>query len=319
MHFVKTRDRVEPVYAAEYGGALADHLPMALSALARMGAGEQRRQAYQREYVRAKGLRILGADEPERQARLAMRERIESEGRTNVLRDELSSLARGIGAGAFHALIRVAYGIADENDTEIAAGLIYWRAVAFDIGAAASAPDDRHFDVSLALDLARAQLGHLSDTLGDGLIAERMATVSANPAFDATLGHPHFNEDSLAKIAAVTVRAFAATRNFTLLHAMTAAHALRIVLPFAGDREALLQAFWRAYVAAYISAGAPALPEDGSFASDLACAPEWEALLEHATASPDEHVVKAAYTAWSEDTIYHDPLYRVATARYLKF
>jgi len=312
-------DRVEPVYAAEYGGALADHLPMALSALARMGAGEERREVFKRQYVVAKGLRVLGAEEPERRARLALRERIERNGRASVLADELPSLARGIGAGAFHALIRVAYGIADANDDEIAAGLVYWHAVAFDIGVAVSAPAERRFDAKHALDVACIQLTDVQNTLADGLIAERMAAVTTHLAFDDALGHPRFESNSLEQIAAVTVRAFAATRDFTLLHAMTATHALRIVLPFAADRDLLLQAFWRAYVAAYVSAGAPPLPEDATFAADMARVPEWGALLERATASNDEHVVKAAFTAWSEDAVYHDPLYRVAAARYIKF
>jgi len=307
-------------YAAEYEGALADHLPMSLSALARMGASVERRAMFARTYAAAKGLRQLDEFDPEFLARASVRARIAAVGRAVVLREQLQTLARGIGAGAFHALIRVAYGIVDADDAEIAAGLTYWGRAALDLGEAKRLPDDRPFIAPHAFERARTMLEHVPSSLpANGLISQRMAAVAADPAFDAAVGQPRFAApDGIAAIAALTVRAFAATRSFTLLHAMTATHALRIVLPFAADADALLLYFWRAYVAAYVSAGAPALPHEATFAAGLQHLPAWNDVLAFACASQDKHVVKAAFTAWSEDAVYHDPLYRLAAARYLR-
>ncbi|GAC1309416.1 MAG: hypothetical protein NVSMB21_15940 [Vulcanimicrobiaceae bacterium] len=118
-------------------------------------------------------------------------------------------------------------------------------------------------------------------------------------------------------MATLALRGFAATQNFTLLHAMTGTHAMRTVIALAPDRDALLQAFWRAFVAAYVSAGAPPIPDDATFVPELAHAPPWDDLLLRASASDDEHVIKAAYTAWTEWSHGGDPLYRLAVARYM--
>ncbi len=311
-------DRV--AYSAEYGGELADHLPMARSALRRMGASAERIEDFTRTYVAEKQLRPLAPGDPELAAREAMAQRLASAGRGAVIREELRSLARGIGAGAFHALIRVAYGIADGDDAEIAAGLVYWRHASLDLGSAQHVEADAEpFDASAALMRARSLLAGVRERVGRrGLIAGRMAAIAAEPEFDPACGRPRFEADSVARLAAVTSRAFAATGDFTLLHAMTATHALRVVLPFADDADSLLQPLWRAYVAAYASAGAPTPPDRAAFAADVVRAPEWAQILAAAIASDDEHDVKAAFTAWSQDGVYDDPVYRVAAARYLR-
>lgn len=311
-------DRVN--YSAEYGGELADHLPMARSALRRMGASAERIEDFTRTYVAEKQLRPLAAGDPELVAREAMVRRLAADGRGVVLREELRSLAGGIGAGAFHALIRVAYGLADGDDAEIAAGLVYWRHAWVDLGSSEHVEADAEpFDASAALLRAQSLLAGVPARIGRrGLIADRMAAIAAEPEFEPACGRPRFDADSVGRLAGVTARAFAATSDFTLLHAMTATHALRVVLPFADDADSLLQPLWRAYVAAYASAGTPAIPEDRTFAADVARVPAWPDVLAAAVASDDEHDVKAAFTAWSQDGVYDDPIYRVAAARYLR-
>jgi hypothetical protein len=309
-----------PAYAAEYGGALADHLPMALVALERMGADRARREAFAERYVAAKALRVLKRDDAELQAREALHEQMRDHGWPWVLRAELRSLQWGLGAGAFHAFIRVAYGILEDDSREIAAALVYWRKAALDVGTASRLTiDAQPFDPATVLTRVRDRLGHVPASLPTGaLIAERMHAIARNPAFDIACGRPRIADEFTARVAATTVRALATTRNFTLLHAMTATHALRIIEPYADDRDGLLQSFWRAYVAAWVSAGALPLRDASDFFAELANTPAWDELLPLACASDDEHVIKVTYTAWSEDAVYDNPLYRVAVARYVK-
>lgn len=310
-----TIDHQAPAYAARYGGELADHLPMSVSALARMGADASRIADFTRAYVAEKALRPLDERDAEYLARARMRERIAHESREAVLRAELRSLQAGLGAGAFHALIRAAYGVADANDEEIAAALTYWREAALDLGVAVVPIETTRFDIVAKLRDARERLGHVPQTL-TGLIADRMAGVARDPAFAAVVGRPCFSSSSLAEIAALSVRMFSVTLNFTILHAMTATHAMRILLPLSDEPDAFLQSLWRAYVAAYVSAGAAEIAEAVSV--DPARVPSWEVLRTVACASNNEHVIKATYTAWSEDAVYHDPAYRIAIARYLR-
>ena len=58
------------------------------------------------------------------------------------MRAEFRELVRGLGGGAFHALIRVAYAIADRDDVDLAAGLAYWRHAYLDLGK----PSQPHID-----------------------------------------------------------------------------------------------------------------------------------------------------------------------------
>ena len=291
---------------------------MTLVALASMGASKRRLSEYARSYAEHRGLRVLDCDDREWKARAALRERIEVQGRASVLTAELSVLGAGIGAGAFHALFRVAYGIAEGDDDEIAAGLTYWRDASLELGAPTIPRETKLLDVGSALERIRATLANVADRIGDrGHIAAQMELVAGDASFDVACGHPLFGESPLIDIASATVRAFAETQNFRLLHAMTATHAMRIVLPFARESDELMQYFWRALVAAYVSAGAPSLPPERMWQREIDRAAAWPVLHARACASDDEHVIKSTYTAWAEDNVYHDPLYRIASQRYL--
>ena len=314
-----------PAFSYEYGDELADHLPMTLSALRRLGAADERREAFTRRYVVEKGLRVLNPASSEAAARAALGARIERDGRDYVVRAELLDLARGLGGGAFHALIRVAYAIADRDDVDLAAGLAYWRHAYLDLGEASPPNNDdaiadaTPFDPDVALANARELLRDVPTRLDDrALIAHRMAIVAREPAFASVVDAARVRARDLPLIASVAVRGFAATRNFTLLHAMTATHAMRVLLPYASDADEIVRYLWRAIVAAYASAGLPEIPTDDSLARRYAEAPSWETLTARACASDDEHVVKAAFAAREEDGAYANPCYRIAVARYMK-
>ncbi len=236
----------------------------------------------------------------------------------------MHELARGLGGGAFHALIRVAYAIADHDDDELAAGLAYWRHAYLDLGAPSlrdtdnAAPDTISFDPDAELANARVILCDVPSLLdGRALIAHRMAVVARAPAFALVVDDARVRARDLPQIASVVVRGFAATRSFTMLHAMTATHATRVLLPYASDADAIVRYLWRAIVAAYTSAGLSEIPTAELLAKRYAAAPTWDALVAIACASDDEHVVKATFTAREEDRAYTSACYRIAVARYL--
>ncbi len=205
----------------------------------------------------------------------------------------MHELARGLGGGAFHALIRVAYAIADRDDVDLAAGLAYWRHAYLDLGEISRPNVDEEATGATPFDV-------------DDALANVRAILRDVPARELPL------------IASTAVRGFAATRSFTMLHAMTATHAIRVLLPYASDADTAVRYLWRAFVAAYTSAGLPEIPTETALLQHYAEAPTWEALGVRACSSDDEHVIKAAFTAREEDRAYASPSYRVAVARYLK-
>lgn len=312
-------------HSYEYGDELADHLPMTRSALRRLGATDERRDAFARRYVVEKGLRSLDPASSEGEARASLVARIAHEGRDSVVRAEFRELGRGLGGGAFHALIRVAYAIADRDDVDLAAGLAYWRHAYLDLGepsqphvddAAVGAPA---FDPDVVLANARTTLRDVPARLDDrALIAHRMGAVARESAFASVVDDARVCARDLPLIASIVVRGFAATRSFTMLHAMTATHATRVLMPYASDADTTVRYLWRAIVAAYTSAGLPEIPTEAALVQRYAEPPAWETLVAIACASEDEHVIKAAFTAREEDRTYASQIYRMAVARYMK-
>jgi hypothetical protein len=208
-------------------------------------------------------------------------------------------------------LIRLAYGLEAGDEREIAAACVYWRDAYLDLGLdtqESSVP----FQPGVTIARLRTELAGIA--LPKGLIFKGMAAAAADPRFTAALragGSPRSAAD-LGAIAHFVVRWFAATRGFTALHAMTGTHAFRIVQSHL-ELATALPALWRAICAAYAAAGFAAIGEPGAPAL-----PAWDELLAAAVASDDEHDIKAAYTAWSEERAYGGELYRLAAARYLR-
>lgn len=116
-------------HAPEYRGGLSNHLPMALVALDAMGADGQRLCAFASDYARRLGPRRPG-DPIDDAFEAAFARRLDAIGRDGVdavLREALPRLIPGVGAAAFHGLIRTAYGVIAGHAGEIAAGLAYWE------------------------------------------------------------------------------------------------------------------------------------------------------------------------------------------------
>jgi hypothetical protein len=126
------------VYSPEYGGGLANHLPMALVALDQMGATPGQLNDYRRTHVSwleklPEGESAPAGAWPFRKAdhgafpdlQADFRQRVARDGWEPVLRAMLPELAPGLSAAAFHGLIRTAMGVVGKHEGEIAAGLGY--------------------------------------------------------------------------------------------------------------------------------------------------------------------------------------------------
>jgi hypothetical protein len=298
-------------FQARYGGELADHLPMARVALHRMGAAPSRIAEFSQRYIETKKLQPLEDAPNEAAARATLLAQIQRDGRDVVLRRELRALMPGVGSGAFHPLIRLGYAIEAGDDREVAAAIVYWRDAFLDLD---FRPDETagSFRPEVAFDRLRSDLAGIE--LPPGILFARMAVAAADPRFAAAVraaGTPRDLAD-LRALARFVVGWFALTRDFVALHAMTALHAFRLAVPYLDPSEALPPLWW-ALCAAYAGwklspIGEPAELEAAS----------WESIFAVAGASDDEHVIKAAYSAWSEERAYGGELYRLAAARFVQ-
>ena len=314
----------------EYRGGLSNHLPMALVALRRLGAGDERLREFAGRYAtRLQPEPPAGHWEPGSGWRERLGEReafadyrvffgawIEAEGFVDTLSQAVPWLMPGCGAAAFHGLIRTSYAVQAGHPGELADALAYWACRWLPLG-----PDDapgtlRDWHVpraaldALLATLADARAAHRFDA---PLIFQRMDRVADEPAFLAAVDRLDVGERSLRELATLAAELYAASGDFTALHLVTSAHALRVLLPFVEEPDEAVRHYWHAYAAGAVVADLtprPAVAEQG-----------WEALLARAVASDDDHVVKLVDSAHEQARAYaadgEDGVWRRAAARVL--
>lgn len=297
-------------FDAEYRGGLSNHRPMALLALARLGAEDQRLLDFDRHYARrlhaAPPPQGWPAGEPwagrlgERAAwpayRDLFREWLRTEFARDVLNQALPRLMQGCGAAAFHGLIRTAYAVQAGHRRELADALAYWACRWLDLGspAADASPTGAAAQRVTNPELVLPQLQATSSRAG--LIFQRMADAAAVPAFQRAASRLEVSDRTLRRLAELAAMAYAGSGNFTALHLVTSGHAMRVLLPFVDEPLPALRAYWWAYAAAVCASGMQASP---------APAPRpWDELAAAARASDDDHVIKLVDSCRAEAAAY---------------
>ncbi|WP_230414132.1 questin oxidase family protein [Collimonas silvisoli] len=319
----------------------ANHCPMALCALAGMGAQPARLQEFFDMWER----RFAAAARPvvkpvsrdvnhdiNREAWLAcigdanafpaLREYLEewiwSAGADAVLEQVLSRIPFAPASVAFHALIRLSYGLEAQHVGEIAAGLaaLVSGNLHIDMG-----PEQRPpaASVNQGWDILSRALGGAKFT-GDWITTRVQAAV-ADPRFRATLPAAPPQPGLLDDMALAAIALYWQTNNFTALHIVTGLHAARRVLAHlpAALAQRLLPDLWIAVCAAYASIGAPPLAASNAMLNDdeslVDSADAWQDLFTTAIASDDDHVIKMVYTCYCENLRAPSPFYLAAAAR----
>lgn len=318
---------------AEYGHNLASHLPMALVALNRLGADEARLTAFAERYAArlhpAPPAELwpagdawagrLGDPAAWPAYRALFSEWFDHEGGPSVLPQVLPRLMQGVGAAAFHGPIRVAYALAAGHSHELSDALAYWACRWFSVSPAPPPPlAQRARSVDAAAALAALRLPNLPGAL----IAERMALASEQPAFGRCVAAGQADArteaqraQGLRTLAELAATLYSATGNFTVLHLVTSAHAVRTLLPWMDeeDRPAALHAYWAAYVAGGAASGldlAASVPAAAGLPLQ-----SWPALVQAAIASDDDHLIKLVDVCREEERHHGGALWQRAATR----
>jgi hypothetical protein len=138
---------------------------------------------------------------------------------------------------------------------------------------------------------------------------------AADPDFTPVVDWLRIEEGTLGRVAATSLVLFAATMDFSALHALTGTHWVRLVWKTCPEPQ-LLRYFWQAVAALVPSIGFPTLPDAATIEAwrQRPC-PDWPAIFAKAVASDDEHDISLVFSASEEEKIYGDRLYRVVAAR----
>lgn len=292
-------------YHVHYGDRLANHLPMVLIALDKMGASPtQLKHAFDRSTPH---LRLRPGSPVEEIDDISLcrnrddmfptalhyyEQQLRQHGIADCLRRELPPLLPSIATAAFHGLIRVAYGVDARHLEEVAMGLAYWNLDYHPLAACEKTTPQPASQV--ITDVAR-QFADIP--LAPGNIADHMQSVTGQPEWMETPIQPQ--QLGLEDIARVALSAYRGTRDFTLLHGVTGCHALRLVLPYCQDQKAAMRFFWQGLVIAYLSTGPKAIiPIESNEGGDIQR--QQEDLKARALHSDDDHVIKLAYSALEE-------------------
>jgi Questin oxidase-like len=303
-------------FDAEYGAGLSNHLPMALLALQRLGASEDRLEAFATRY--ASRLEPAPPAEPwpagdawkgrlgERSAWPAYRslfaEWLAFEEAEAVLAQALPDLMSGCGGAAFHGLIRTAYAMQAGHPGELADALAYWACRHLPLGAA---PAGRQKNPTVLLPALEAALE--GRALDQGLIFERMREAATLPAFARVAARLRVHEGTLPALARLAAGLYARSGDFAALHLVTSAHAVRVLLPFVDDPALAVGYYWRAFAAGFGASGVKA--------GEPVEARDWPSLAAAAVAGDDEHVVKLVDSCREEERAYGGDDWRLAASR----
>jgi Questin oxidase-like len=305
---------------ATYGGRMSNHLPMAQQALLELGAPAARLQAFTAagEAQLERGIaarpacivveRDLGRADSDASWRGYFASRISELGPGCALREALALLLPGVGAIAFHGLIRTGHAVLAGHEGELAAGLAHWASHFMTLTTTNDGPP---------LDLANwlpALLKLPRPAYPPGsFIADRMQAWGGTPEFAAVAGRLRHGPDMLRDMALLAARTYAATGNFTVLHLLTASHAMSVLQPWWPSPE-LARGFSVAAAAGLLASGAvPAMTLD--------CPPSrpWPALISAACAQDDAHVIKLTHAAWRLGRRWPDAAWRRAVERAIPF
>ncbi len=279
-----------------YGHELANHLPMALIALDRLGASGDRLEAYAAHYAKRRRLRPAraAASWPAGEAwasrlgqpgawpmyRDLFTQWLQHEPASVVLTQTLPALMPGCAAASFHGVIRTAYGLQANHIGEVAEGLAYWASTHQRLGEwPTSVVADTRDPVELLREL------HAVDSRA-GLIVTRMVDAARDGRVNQVAARLVIDDHTPQRLARAAAFAYIETGNFTALHLVTGCHAMRVIADAAPHIEATaaLRWFWQAYAHGVVAAALRPKP-----------APEpwpWPRLIDAAIADEDEHVIK---------------------------
>ena len=115
------------------------------------------------------------------------------------------------------------------------------------------------------------------------------------------------NDNPMDTVSETIMNVFEKIHDFTILHAVTSCHAMRIILPYIGDKKKAATEFCYSLFAAYVSV----LKARGEIKNTTL--PKYDGYENHlrsqAINSMNEHTIKLVYTCFKEYENYKRPEY----------
>ena len=317
----------------EFPFCLSNHLPMVLVALHRMGASDERLEAYCHIYREQNGLvpvpepvgaitrdnwrEFFGQREREADYRAFFASEVARLGATPAALLYLPQLMPGMAASATHAFMRMAYATMTDNDEESSVALAYWAATYLSLGRSQGLkPSTDDPAEVLTFMSGPAAFRHVAPERD--LLWHFMRAVSEKSEFAPVVDRLAIGPKTHDRIARCSLALYAATLDFCALHAVTGTHWLRLMAPRTPDTATPLRYFWQAIASLVPKIGFPVLPRADALESwRRTPLPDWPEIYREAVARDDEHDLSLTFSAGEEFKHYDDRLYQYAAAKRL--
>jgi len=303
-------------YEGQYANDLTNHLPMALRALDQLGADENCLTSYAKGYIEYKKVAPLKMDlfvidKTNWQKNLglkkyedAYREFFSKEydflGREKFIKTYLNHFSRGFGSAAFHGLIRIAYAIRFDNDNEVINAFSYMAIVY-------KPYNFEGYQTSSVHDILEVLVSshHFKNKKYQGNnISERMFEAFNDIKSVILLRKLPKDQLNLKVIKETVIELLCQTESFTVLHAVTASHALSNVFEYISNKEDVLSDFWLLIQLAYLSTNCV---EAKTYEPEPVMT--FDEVKEKVLSSYDAHVIKLVYSCYEEYQLTHNNKY----------
>ena len=318
-------------FSVEFPVLLANHLPMVLVALQRLGASDARLAQYFETYRTVNGLvpappsvrqiargswtEGLGDRRRETDYRAFFVNEVTQHGARAVIAAYMPTLVPGIAASALHALMRLAYGVLNDDGMEVGTALGYWAATYLPLCPATGVEPTTDDPAAVLLRL-RDYPTFRSVEVERDLLWHFMRSMAAKPEFAPVVDWLRIVPGTHDRIAKAGLALMAGTMDFCAVHAVTGLHWIRILTDFWPNQDVALRYFWTAIAALYPKIGFPDLPSPKQLDEwRHAPCPDWPEIMAKAVQSDDEHDHSFVFSSHQEWAFYGDPLYRFVAAR----
>lgn len=221
-----------------------------------------------------------------------------------VIGEFLPKLIKGVAARAFHPLIRLSFAVRSENVEEVIKSLSYF-AETFVPNKFALLPSKAENPLEALKVLVESVK---NDDYSGNLIADRIGNIYKFDGFKKnafTLKGDY--EELVLQLDKIINKLFVETKSFTILHGVTSKEAIKTLLPLVKNKEYVLQNYWIAILAAYISIDSPEIKDlNIDIPEDL---PDFKEIIRANINSNNDHSIKLANSCRIEfercgDTVY---------------
>lgn len=301
---IKQGQQFSPVYKINGKITVSNHLPMCLYARYKLGASTDELQHFFDNYIKKLEPKksnsnpfdwkeSLGTYSHNSEYIAFFKLKLQELGKANLLKEFLPLLFKGVGAGAFHPLIRLGFALEMDNEDEIVESLAAWAMSFLPLKS-----NEKKTNETIPEILTR-----LSNDLFDAntyrvpTVYKRMVKANQDPFFQEHLRIP--TPIDLKTISQAALKIFRSHPSFACIHLVTSTHALRLVLPYLEKPQVAFESFWLAFISVYVSEGAPKinLLQNNQPQS-------WNTLSSKATSSNNDHWCKIVYTCCEEEKFY---------------